>query len=79
MATNHDFDPVQTFCPFCGQCDLLPMDDEGVCYLLCMECRTCGPTAESHEQALLAWCDRYNPDDNMRVYRRSARTIALDS
>jgi hypothetical protein len=79
MATNHDDEQLPVFCPFDGAIDLIVNEDDGKHYMLCLQCYSCGPTADTYEEAIAAWCDRYNPEDNMRVYRRSARTIALDS
>lgn len=79
MASNHDSELLPVYCPFDGTTDLLVMEDEGKHYMLCLECRACGPCVESYEEALLAWAERYDPSDTYRVFRRAAKTVVLDS
>lgn len=76
MASNTDYEELQVHCPFCLKSDLIMMDDDDVHYALCMECRCCGPTAETPELAIAAWCDRPDPSDPGFISRAS-RTILM--
>lgn len=73
MSSNHDLDELPIHCPFCGTADLLGMQDEDTFFILCMECRTCGPVADSDEEAMLAWCERVDTSDHRTIYTRTAK------
>lgn len=47
-------------CVFCGQSDLIAMNDEGICYILCLTCHSCGPCTESEDEAFLLWNERFD-------------------
>jgi hypothetical protein len=51
------------YCAFCDSQDLMLLDDEGVFFVLCLDCRASGPLANSAEEAHLLWCDRPLSDD----------------
>lgn len=73
MAQNHDFEELSLHCCFCGASNMLTMDDEGVYYILCLECSACGPTGSCKEEAILSWCERFDPEDARTIYVRQAR------
>lgn len=50
-------------CPFCNSADILLLEDEGVHFALCLDCRSSGPLAPSPEQAHVLWCDRPLSDE----------------
>lgn len=45
-------------CPFCGSLSLLGMEDDGKFFILCLDCRSCGPIEDDQEEAMLSWCLR---------------------
>ena len=59
-------------CPFCGSSKLkieLPCAETP--FILCMNCDTYGPTAESDEEAINRWntrADSYSPSDPKADY-----------
>lgn len=62
-------------CPFCPSMDFLMMEDDGKFYMLCLECRACGPCTDSHEDAMLAWCER--EDDYNDGFGRATKVFPL--
>ena len=75
MSSCHDFEEMPVHCAFCGESDLLIMDDEAKYYVLCLGCRACGPCVDSREEAMLSWCDRYDPADSRVIFTRAARLV----
>ena len=61
-------------CPFCGATQLIMMEDHGSHYQLCLECRACGPTADSAEEASEEWEIRF---EDLDAGFRARRVILL--
>jgi hypothetical protein len=49
-------------CPFCSGNSLLMMDDDDLFYILCLECRACGPVEDTADEALFSWTYRADPE-----------------
>jgi len=55
-------DITEGACPFCGESDFLLMDEDDIHWVMCLTCRTCGPTASTPEKAHEYWIERYEED-----------------
>lgn len=73
--TDVDFDDVEVSCPFCGSVSLLMMDDDGKHYILCLDCRACGPCCDDRMEALVAWTERTDEDATTLANMRAKRLV----
>ena len=75
MAANHDLEEVSIWCPWCGNCELMALEDAEKHWILCQECGACGPLEESPAKALLSLSSRYDPHDAKTIFTRAAKAV----
>ena len=68
---------LSVLCAFCGNSDLMAMEDDERHYVTCVTCFSSGPIADTPELAMLSWCERY--DSQNASHMRSSRLVAFNA
>lgn len=58
MNIDSETEPYEIACPFCDTLELMLFTEEDLNWIGCLNCRACGPTADTAEQAAIYWLDR---------------------
>jgi transcription elongation factor Elf1 len=58
MTIDHDIEAKDIACPFCDTLELMLFTEDELNWIGCLNCRACGPTADSPENATAFWLDR---------------------
>lgn len=68
---------LSVLCAFCGNHDLMAMEDDERHYVQCGTCLSCGPIADTPEVAMLSWCERH--DNEPVSYLRASRLAVFNA
>lgn len=76
MTKTIMIDEEDHHCDFCGENQQIIMDDCDLFYAMCLNCRSCGPTAPTATDAFIAWCTRVRKCDDDRVFFMAKRLLS---